>query len=192
MSGRSCTLRNAATSFACSGHVLAMSQDKFGSHVVEASLNSAGAPYLHKLCEEIFYDYDKCAGAGNRSALEVRSHACYSGCLLCVWSIKMMMFDQFGNYVVQRLLTVTIDVSCGRRQGDPTWLKMLGETVVRNHNALQRYSSGKKIIATLRGACPHLFTPSAIAASTTPIANVPTTNSAAATRSANAAVKASS
>lgn len=72
----------------------------------------------------------------------------------------MMMFDQYGNYVVQRLLQVCIEVSQNRRIGDHHWIEILGETVVRNMSALQRYSSGKKIINTLRTACPQLFEPS--------------------------------
>ncbi|KAI6215841.1 PUM-HD domain-containing protein [Aphelenchoides besseyi] len=116
------------------GNILGLSQDKFGSHVVEAALDSASPNYLHKLCEEIFHDYQILPK--QRTPLEI------------------MMFDQYGNYVVQRLLTVAIDVATGRRQGDPNWLAMLAETVSRNKMALQRYSSGKKIINTLYVAYP--------------------------------------
>ncbi|KAI6233841.1 PUM-HD domain-containing protein [Aphelenchoides fujianensis] len=116
------------------GNILVLSQDKFGSHVVEASLANASPPYLEKLCEEIFSDYQILPR--QRTPLEI------------------MLFDQYGNYVVQRLLTVCVDVATGRRPGDHKWLHSLAETVERNRLALQRYSSGKKIINTLSIACP--------------------------------------
>jgi hypothetical protein len=59
------------------------------------------------------------------------------------------MFDQFGNYVVQKLLQIAVEVSVGRRAGDSSWMSILKVAVVRNEQRLQRYSSGKKILEIL-------------------------------------------
>jgi hypothetical protein len=60
-----------------------------------------------------------------------------------------LLFDQYGNYVVQTLLKVAIDVSIGRFDGDASWLSILKAVVIRNQPRLQRYSSGKKILQML-------------------------------------------
>ena len=36
-------------------------------------------------------------------------------------AIDIMLFDQYGNYVVQTMLNVAIDVRSGNRMGDITW-----------------------------------------------------------------------
>lgn len=63
--------------------------------------------------------------------------------------MDIMLFDQFANYVVQRLLTIAIDVSNGNREGDKTWVDRIACRVVANAKNLQRYSSGKKILDML-------------------------------------------
>jgi hypothetical protein len=68
-----------------------------------------------------------------------------------------MIFDQYGNYIVQKLLQIAIEVVQGHREGDPSWLNLLSGTVIRNIERLVRYSSGKKIIAALAEIQPEVY-----------------------------------
>lgn len=61
-----------------------------------------------------------------------------------------MLFDQYGNYVVQTMINVSIDVHDDRREGDLTWLARLSERISRHESRLLRYSSGKKIIEKMK------------------------------------------
>ncbi|KAI6190830.1 PUM-HD domain-containing protein [Aphelenchoides bicaudatus] len=109
------------------GNLLRLSQGKSSSHVIEIALSSACDERFSRMCNEIFYDHK--LAANSRSPIEV------------------MMFNQYGNYVVQKLLTIATGIY--RRCGDSTLIDALNRTVMRNHSRLQRYSSGKKIIDTL-------------------------------------------
>ena len=60
-----------------------------------------------------------------------------------------MLFDQFGNYVIQRLLEILIEVKNGNRPGDPIWFDRLAKRLIENEQHLFKYSSGKKIIEVL-------------------------------------------
>lgn len=60
-----------------------------------------------------------------------------------------MLFDQFGNYVVQRLLEILIEVKKGNRRGDPNWFDRLAVRLIENEKTLLKYSSGKKILEVL-------------------------------------------
>lgn len=60
-----------------------------------------------------------------------------------------MLFDQFGNYVIQRLLTMAIKLRHGKCQGNVPWFDVLSQRIIRNAPALLKYSSGKKIIETV-------------------------------------------
>src|SRR4051794_8047558 len=60
-----------------------------------------------------------------------------------------MLFDQFGNYVVQRLFKIAIDVCSGRREGDQTWFATIAKRVRQSESSLRRYSSGKKLLYML-------------------------------------------
>lgn len=68
-----------------------------------------------------------------------------------------MLFDQYANYVAQKLLSIAIDVHGGCRLGDPKWIYILANTVDKNKERLCRYSSGKKIIETLEQVRPSLY-----------------------------------
>ncbi|VDO24953.1 unnamed protein product [Onchocerca flexuosa] len=61
-----------------------------------------------------------------------------------------MLFDQYGNYVVQTMINVSIDVHDDRREGDLTWLTRLSERISRHESRLLKYSSGKKIIEKMK------------------------------------------
>lgn len=60
-----------------------------------------------------------------------------------------MLFDQFANYVVQRLLTIAIEVHNKQRVGEISWFDNLAARVRLRSKELQRYSSGKKILDML-------------------------------------------
>ncbi|VDN22963.1 unnamed protein product [Gongylonema pulchrum] len=111
-------------------NVLTLAQEKFASHVVEKSLTHASPRVLHYLMDEIFDGY--ITDEKGRDALDI------------------MMFDLYGNYVVQTMIDVAIEVYEGRRQGDPKWATLLAERAIRHEFRLEHYSSGKKIIAKLR------------------------------------------
>lgn len=61
-----------------------------------------------------------------------------------------MLFDQYGNYVVQTMISIAIDVHEGRREGDLLWLARLSERIARHESRLMRYSSGKKIVEKMK------------------------------------------
>lgn len=63
--------------------------------------------------------------------------------------LHVMLFDQYGNYIVQTLLKVLIDVKKGARSGDPKWFNILATRLIRYGDNLLKYSSGKKIIEVL-------------------------------------------
>ncbi|VDO23724.1 unnamed protein product [Brugia timori] len=122
-------------------NVLTLSQEKFASHVVEKSLQYASPKVLHCLMSEIFdgyvkdekpYDANLNISSKGRDALDI------------------MLFDQYGNYVVQTMINVSIDVHDDRREGDLIWLARLSERISRHESRLLRYSSGKKIIEKMK------------------------------------------
>jgi pumilio RNA-binding family len=108
------------------GNILSLSQEKYASHVVEKSFQKASPSLLRLLCEEIFYCYE--ADMYGREAIDI------------------LLFDQFGNYVIQRLLTICIEVITKNRQGDSEWFFVLRDKILVSESKLQRYSSGKKIL----------------------------------------------
>lgn len=59
------------------------------------------------------------------------------------------MFDEFGNYVVQKMFEVAIDVRNGKRNGKLEWFDRLAQRIGERHDQLCRYSSGKKLIERL-------------------------------------------
>jgi hypothetical protein len=61
-------------------------------------------------------------------------------------ALDILLFDQFGNYVVQRLFSVAIEVYEGRRVGDKTWFGTIATRVMQSEASLRRYSSGKKLL----------------------------------------------
>lgn len=63
--------------------------------------------------------------------------------------MEIMLFDQFGNYVIQRLLQLAIDIRNRRRAGNPLWFDRLAVRIVEKESALLKYSSGKKILEML-------------------------------------------
>jgi len=111
-------------------NILFLSQGKFASHVVEQALVYADDQSLYAMIAEILDGYQR--DARGRDALDI------------------MLFDQFANYVVQRLLTIAIEVYHGKRKGEKRWLEIISARVLRCANNLQRYSSGKKILDMLQ------------------------------------------
>jgi len=94
--------------------------------VLEESLKNADDELLANMFNEILEGYVK--DARGRDALDI------------------MLFDQFGNYVVQRLLDIASAVFLGKRRGDKKWLMDIARKVIGCQRSLNRYSSGKKIL----------------------------------------------
>ncbi|KAI1715601.1 pumilio domain-containing protein 5 [Ditylenchus destructor] len=110
-------------------NILWLSQGKFASHVVEQAFVYADPYSLTAMFNEVLDGYMQ--DMHGRDALNI------------------MLFDQFANYVVQRMLEIAIEVHEGKRAGDRSWLPKIVEHVKRSANNLQRFSSGKKILTTL-------------------------------------------
>ena len=51
-------------------------------------------------------------------------------------AIDIMLFDQYGNYVVQTMLNVAIDVRSGNRNGDIKWFAI---GLIRSLNSLPHF-----------------------------------------------------
>uniref|UniRef100_A0AC34RJD2 PUM-HD domain-containing protein n=1 Tax=Panagrolaimus sp. JU765 TaxID=591449 RepID=A0AC34RJD2_9BILA len=109
-------------------NIVMFSTDKFASHVVEKTLDIIDPKALDDIVHDLF---TKSCGRNGRLAIE------------------KLMFDQFGNYVIQRLLSMSIEIRQGKRQGSESWFKLLSEKIQENATSLLRYSSGKKILETL-------------------------------------------
>uniref|UniRef100_A0A1I7UA79 PUM-HD domain-containing protein n=1 Tax=Caenorhabditis tropicalis TaxID=1561998 RepID=A0A1I7UA79_9PELO len=121
-------------------NLLSLSQEKFASHVVEKAFLNAPLELLAEMMDEIFDGYVPHPNTG-KDALDI------------------MMFHQFGNYVVQCMLTICCDAVSGRRETKEgtydhmksfhDWLKKLQTRVSKEKHRLTRFSSGKKMIETL-------------------------------------------
>ncbi|CAL2032337.1 unnamed protein product [Caenorhabditis brenneri] len=121
-------------------NLLSLSQEKFASHVVEKAFLHAPLDLLAEMMDEIFDGYVPHPDTG-KDALDI------------------MMFHQFGNYVVQCMLTICCEAVAGKRgtkEGSydhlsafHIWLKKLQTRVTKERHRLTRFSSGKKMIETL-------------------------------------------
>ncbi|CAB3402511.1 unnamed protein product [Caenorhabditis bovis] len=127
-----CLLRN----------LLSMSQEKYASHVVERAFTYAPVTYLTEMMEEIFEGYVPHPETG-KDALDI------------------LIFHQFGNYVVQRMLQIcrsavigerdTIANGINYRDRFDAWLRKLYIRAKKERTRLMRFSSGKKIIEIFEG-----------------------------------------
>ncbi|CAJ0579850.1 unnamed protein product, partial [Mesorhabditis spiculigera] len=122
-------------------NILSFSQEKYASHVIEKCLQHASPPYLFLMAEEIFDGYQPHPET-NEECLEI------------------LLFHQYGNYVIQRLLYICIDwlsIVEGIKEGKllypermTAWAYRLEELIDKNMTTLSKYSSGKKIAAILQ------------------------------------------
>ncbi|VDN52271.1 unnamed protein product [Dracunculus medinensis] len=104
------------------GRTLSLSQEKFGSFVIQKALKHAPTNLLHYLMNEILDGYDR--DSYGRDALDV------------------LLFDQYGNYVVQTMLELAFDP----KKGNIAWRQKISMRIIVNKQRLKRYSSGVKII----------------------------------------------
>lgn len=120
-------------------NILSLSQEKYASHVVEKALEFAPPVLLAEMMDEIFDGYVPHPET-KKDALDI------------------MLFHQYGNYVVQRMLDICCEAIRARRNGKKLpdleqrlgWLSRLETRIAHNRHRLARYSSGKKILATLQ------------------------------------------
>uniref|UniRef100_A0A158PBP8 PUM-HD domain-containing protein n=1 Tax=Angiostrongylus cantonensis TaxID=6313 RepID=A0A158PBP8_ANGCA len=124
-----CLLRN----------LLSLSQEKYASHVVEKAFEFAPPVLLAEMMDEIFDGYIPHPET-KKDALDI------------------MLFHQYGNYVVQRMLGICCEAIRARSNGINLpdmeqrlgWLNRLESRIVHNRHRLARYSSGKKILNALQ------------------------------------------
>lgn len=64
-------------------------------------------------------------------------------------ALDLLLFHQYGNYVAQCVLTVSIDVLLGRREGRKEWFFAVRQKIVDAEPLLENYTSGKKILGVL-------------------------------------------
>ncbi|KAJ1347055.1 Pumilio domain member 9 [Parelaphostrongylus tenuis] len=120
-------------------NILSLSQEKYASHVIEKALEFAPPVLLAEMMDEIFDGYVPHPET-KKDALDI------------------MLFHQYGNYVVQRMLDICREGVFARRDGKNlpdldkrlAWLNRLETRIAHNRHRLARYSSGKKILATLQ------------------------------------------
>ncbi|KAM3719326.1 Pumilio domain-containing protein [Dirofilaria immitis] len=113
-------------------NLLSMSQEKYASHVVEKALKHAPPKLLHAMMNEILdgYECDTFSRKGH-DALDI------------------LLFDQFGNYVIQTMLEIAVETREKKRVGNDSWFNRLAERIVRSQHKLMKYSSGKRILEKL-------------------------------------------
>uniref|UniRef100_A0A1I7V1I0 PUM-HD domain-containing protein n=1 Tax=Caenorhabditis tropicalis TaxID=1561998 RepID=A0A1I7V1I0_9PELO len=126
----SCLLRN----------LLSMSQEKYASHVIERAFCFAPPAHLAEMMEELFDGYVPHPDTG-KDALDI------------------LIFHQFGNYVVQRILQICVNAVVGKRdtvinglecrEKFEGWLGKLYIRARKDKLRLTRFSSGKKIMEIL-------------------------------------------
>jgi hypothetical protein len=56
-------------------------------------------------------------------------------------ALDILMFDQYGNYVVQTMLTIA-----GKYRGKREWFDTMRDCIMENEYRLAKYSSGQKMI----------------------------------------------
>uniref|UniRef100_A0AC34FA63 PUM-HD domain-containing protein n=1 Tax=Panagrolaimus sp. ES5 TaxID=591445 RepID=A0AC34FA63_9BILA len=117
------------------GNILSLSQSKYSSHVVEQAFECAPDNLLPEMIKEVFHG--KVNPKNGRDSLD------------------QMLFDQYGNYVIQRLLNMGIQIRRGKRQGKAKWFDVLTQRISVNVQPLLKYSSGKKIIETVSAEVGH-------------------------------------
>ncbi|MCP9261765.1 Pumilio-family RNA binding repeat containing protein [Dirofilaria immitis] len=106
--------------------------EKYASHVVEKALKHAPPKLLHAMMNEILdgYECDTFSRKGH-DALDI------------------LLFDQFGNYVIQTMLEIAVETREKKRVGNDSWFNRLAERIVRSQHKLMKYSSGKRILEKL-------------------------------------------
>uniref|UniRef100_A0A914CN01 PUM-HD domain-containing protein n=1 Tax=Acrobeloides nanus TaxID=290746 RepID=A0A914CN01_9BILA len=110
-------------------NILDLSQEKHASNLVEVALMNSTPK-----CLEIFVNKH------GRDALDV------------------LMFNKYGNYVVQTLLKVLIYIRHGLFPGDPTWFDYLAKKIIKQSHSLLQYNSGKSILSHIEDEMGVRFT----------------------------------
>lgn len=64
-------------------------------------------------------------------------------------AFSFIIIHRFGNYVVQKLIDVAIDVFNGKRDGERAWLEHLKYCAYVHQPVLSRLCSGRKILNKL-------------------------------------------
>lgn len=133
--------RNAIIETVLLRNLLSMSQEKYASHVIERAFVYAPLSLIAEMMEEIFDGYVPHPDTG-KDALDI------------------LMFHQFGNYVVQRMLQTCVDAVTGQRETlfdginyskkFEAWLNKLYVRVRKEKTRLTRFSSGKKMLDILQ------------------------------------------
>ncbi|VDM46911.1 unnamed protein product [Toxocara canis] len=111
------------------GKLLILSQEKYASHVVERALEFGNTKVVGAIMDEIFNGYEH--DSDGADALEI------------------LLFDQFGNYVVQKMFEIAIDVRVGKRDGSTYWFDVLAQRIHQRYHQLRKYSSGLRLIGRL-------------------------------------------
>uniref|UniRef100_A0A914LNL4 PUM-HD domain-containing protein n=1 Tax=Meloidogyne incognita TaxID=6306 RepID=A0A914LNL4_MELIC len=120
-------------------NILELSQGKYSSHVIEVAISHADEKSLEAIFFEVFGSYDTDKRGQN--------------------ALHIMLFHQYGNYVVQRMLEVAIQVRLGQRCGDQQWFDRIVTYAFSVGRQLSRYSSGKKVLETIKMTLAHLAPP---------------------------------
>ncbi|KAH7699065.1 pumilio-family RNA binding repeat containing protein [Aphelenchoides avenae] len=111
------------------GRMLSLSQEKCASHAVEEALDAASGSIVRVLVDEVLHGYE--TDIKGRDAFDI------------------LLYDQYGNYVVQKMLNIAIDVLSGKREGDTQWFFSMRRKILLAAPRLENYSSGKKILRLL-------------------------------------------
>uniref|UniRef100_A0A0N4ZPW9 PUM-HD domain-containing protein n=1 Tax=Parastrongyloides trichosuri TaxID=131310 RepID=A0A0N4ZPW9_PARTI len=109
------------------GNLYDYSREKYASHVIETSLEHSKGICMKMLFDDLFKELD--IDNKEKSA-----------------KLNTLLTHQFGNYVIQRALLVSLDVKAGKKEGDETWYKRLSSKIRHQSNDLKLCAPLKRIL----------------------------------------------
>ncbi|CEF70395.1 Maternal protein pumilio [Strongyloides ratti] len=112
---------------ALTGNLFDLSREKFASHVIETALEHSRGECLRMLFDDLFKEL--CIDESEKSS-----------------KLNTLLTHQFGNYVIQRALIVSLDVKLEKQYGDSSWYKRLSSKITFQSNDVKQCATLKRIL----------------------------------------------
>uniref|UniRef100_A0A0K0FAH4 Maternal protein pumilio (inferred by orthology to a D. melanogaster protein) n=1 Tax=Strongyloides venezuelensis TaxID=75913 RepID=A0A0K0FAH4_STRVS len=112
---------------ALKGNLYNLSREKFASHVIETALEHSRGECLKMLFDDLFEELSIDESEKSQKLSTLLTH-------------------QFGNYVIQRALIVSLDVKLEKQKGDRSWYKRLSSKITFQSNDVKQCATLKRIL----------------------------------------------